>query len=74
MCMTVLPAPQYGLSGGFAKSFCMQIMFYFLLDHWAYCGIFENAVLLIYTLKGISSVANFITSMKSLSKTETSIF
>ena len=42
------------------------------------CGIFENGVLLMYTLDGVSSVANFITAslllMKSLNKTETLIF
>ena len=27
-----------------------------------YCGIFENGVLLMYTLQGVSSVANFITA------------
>ena len=27
-----------------------------------YCGIFENGVLLMYTLEGVSSVANFITA------------
>ena len=35
---------------------------FFLWDHWAYCGIFENGVLLMYTLEGVSSVANFITA------------
>ena len=34
----------------------------FLWDHWAQCGIFENRVLLMYTLEGVSSVANFITA------------
>ena len=34
----------------------------FFWDHWAYCGIFENGVLLVYTLEGVSSVANFITA------------
>ena len=29
---------------------------------WAHCGIFENGVLFMYTLEGISSVANFITA------------
>ena len=33
----------------------------FLLNHWAQCGLFENGVLLMYTLEGVSSVANFIT-------------
>ena len=27
-----------------------------------HCGIFENGVLLLYTLKGVSSVAKFITA------------
>ena len=39
-----------------------QIIFHFIWDHWSHCGIFENGVLLIYTLEGISSVANFITA------------
>ena len=30
--------------------------------YWAHCGIFENVVLLMYTLEGVSSVANFITA------------
>ena len=41
-------------------------------DHWAHCGIFENGVLLMYTLEGVSSVANFITAYEN--KTETPIF
>ena len=40
----------------------MQIIFRFLWDHWAHCGAFENGVLLMYTLEGVSSVANFITA------------
>ena len=36
--------------------------FHFLWDHCAHCGIFENGVLLMYTLKGVSSVANIITA------------
>ena len=36
--------------------------FHFLLDHLAYCCIFENGVLLMYALEGVSSVANFITA------------
>ena len=35
---------------------------HFLWDHWYHCGIFENGVLLRYTLEGVSSVANFITA------------
>ena len=38
------------------------LVFHFLRDHWAYCGIFENGILLMYTLEGVSSVANFITA------------
>ena len=30
-------------------------------DYWAHCGIFENGGLLMYTLKGLSSVASLIT-------------
>ena len=40
----------------------VQIIFRFLWDHRAHCGIFENGVLLMYTLEGVSSVANFITA------------
>ena len=40
----------------------VQIIFHFLWDHWADCGIFENGVLLLYTLEDVSSVANFITA------------
>ena len=29
-----------------------------LLDHWALCSIFENGVLLMYTLEGVSSVCS----------------
>ena len=39
-----------------------QIIFHFLWDHWVPCGVFENGVLLMYTLEGVSSVANFITA------------
>ena len=43
----------------------VQIIFHFLCrDHSAYCGIFENGVLLMYTLDGVSSVSNFITAYK----------
>ena len=38
------------------------LVFRFLWNHWAHCGIFENGVLLLYTLEGVSSVANFITA------------
>ena len=48
----------------------MQIICRFLWDHWAHCGIFENGVLLMYTIEGVSSVANFITAYE----TETPIF
>ena len=39
-----------------------QFIFYFLWDHWTHCGIFENGVLLMYTLERVRSVANFITA------------
>ena len=39
-----------------------EAYFHFLWDHWAHCGIFETGVLLMYTLEGVSSVANFITA------------
>ena len=34
----------------------------FLCDHWAHYGTFENGVLLMYTLEGVSNVANFISA------------
>ena len=37
----------------------MQTIFHFLWDHLAHCDTFENVVLLMYTLEGVSSVANF---------------
>ena len=40
----------------------VQIIFRTLWDQMAHCGIFENGVLLMYTLEGVSSVANFITA------------
>ena len=48
-------------AGLFLNFTIMQIIFHFLWDHWAYCGVFEN-VLLMYTLEGVSSFANFITA------------
>ena len=38
-----------------------EIRLQFLWDLWAYYSTFEN-VLLMYTLEGVSSVANFITA------------
>ena len=40
----------------------MLIIFHFFLDHCAHCSIFENRVLLMYTLEGVGNVANFITA------------
>ena len=37
-------------------------MSFFLWDHWAHCGIFGNGVPLMYTLEGVSSVANLVTA------------
>ena len=39
------------------KGTIVQIIFHFLWDHWAHCVIFENGVLLVYTLEGVSSVS-----------------
>ena len=41
--------------------FKQTYLFEMFWDHWAHFGILENGVLLMYTLEGISSVANFIT-------------
>ena len=46
----------------YTKVAIVQIIFHLLWDHWADCGIFENGVLLIYTLEGVSIVANVITA------------
>ena len=35
----------------------LQIIFHFLWDQLVHCGIFENGVLFMYTLEGVSSVA-----------------
>ena len=43
-------------------------------NHWAHCIIFENEVLLMYTIEGVSIVANFATAYEGLNKTETPIF
>ena len=40
----------------------MQIIFLFPLDSIAHCGVFENGVLIMYTLESLSSSANFITA------------
>ena len=40
----------------------VQIIFHFLWDDWANYGTFEDGGLLMYTLEGASSVANFITA------------
>ena len=51
-----------GLTKGKNYGWLSGIIFHFLWDLWAYCGIFENGVLLMYMLVGISSVANFLTA------------
>ena len=52
----------------------VQIIFYFLWDYWAQFGIFENWVLLMYTLEGVNNFANFITAYESVSIKLTPIF
>ena len=47
------------------NSTIVQIIFHFLWDHWAECGIFENGVQLMYTLEGVSNVENFITAYEA---------
>ena len=50
-------------SPAFPRRFSVEVLpclsRWFLWDHWAHCGIFENRGLLMYTLEG---VANFITA------------
>ena len=49
-CFFFISEPEfYGDSPYFT---IVQIIFHFLWDHWTHCGIFENGVLLIYTLEG----------------------
>ena len=40
----------------------VQIIFHFLWDYWAHYGVFEDGVLLVYALEGVSSVAGFTTA------------
>ena len=40
----------------------VRLLMLILWDDWAHCGIFENGVLLMYTLEDVSSVTNFITA------------
>ena len=51
-----------------------MIIFLFPLGSLSHCGIFENGVLLIILLEGVSSVATVILLMKNLNNTETHIF
>ena len=60
---TLLEARPYNKHDKLLQTFVkkrVQIIFHFLWDHWAHCGIFENGLQLMYTLEGVSSVANFI--------------
>ena len=41
----------------------LQLVFHFLWDHWAHCGIFENGIMFMYTLEAVISVANFISAV-----------
>ena len=50
------------------QSYIVRIIFHFLWDHWAHCGIFENGDLHMYTLGGVSSVANIITAYEESMK------
>ena len=65
----VLPFWSLNYSNDFLRFSCrsrliaeFSFIFHFLWTHWAHCGIFENRVPLMYTLQGVSSVANFITA------------
>ena len=54
-CKKVCPKPEfYGDK--------VQIICHFLWNHSAHCGTFANGVMLMYTLEGVSSVANFSTA------------
>ena len=52
----------------------MQIIFRFLCDSWSHCGILENGFLLLYTLEGVCSVANFSTAYKESQENQDSNF
>ena len=41
----------------------LQIIFLFTFGHQAHCGMFENGVLLMYTLEGVSSVSSVANSI-----------
>ena len=45
-----------------SSGLAFQIIFHFFWDHWAHYGTFEDGVLLMYMLEGVSSIANFITA------------
>ena len=47
---------------------------HFLWDHSTHCGIFENGVLLMYTLEDVTELQTSLLLMKSLNKTDTPIF
>ena len=51
----------------------VQVLFRFLWDQWAYCGVFENGVLFVNTLEGVALLQTKLLLMKSLYKTETAI-
>ena len=57
-----LSSHQKVITANFTSLFKLLLYFFFLWDHWAHCCIFENGVLLMYTLEDVSSVANFITA------------
>ena len=46
------------------RLYMTYIIFRFLWDHWAHCGIVENGILLMCTLEGVGGVAGFITAYK----------
>ena len=47
------------LSRSAASQTTVQVIFYFLLDHWAHPGYFENRILLKQALGGVCSLANY---------------
>ena len=45
-----------------------------IVVHWSHCGIFENGVLLMYTLEELAVLQTLLLLVKRLNKTETPIF
>ena len=52
---------QHFVSVDTSSLLCYRVIFNFLWDHWAYCGVFEHGVL----LQGVNRVESLITAYES---------